>query len=263
MEQVLSRTSKFEKRVHELDFIRGILIILVIIDHLLNNFACAEYFGPLFKFSSWYWNNPARHFVQDFVALPLFVFLSGISCSFSKNNWVRAGKMILFWGVLSLGSNLLYAVGADQAVGINVRVDFNIIGVIAWSTLVYCIFEKRSWRILLGMCVVFFMFGSIVLPQIIEAAKAVGHYQSAYVPALWYYNDGLDQADIMNIYPFIIYFFLGAIFGRFYYPNKQSLLPRKDWERPICFIGRHSLLFYIGHQIVYVPLFYLLGLLLG
>lgn len=263
MEQVLSRKQKFETRVHELDFIRGVLIILVLIDHLLNNIASASYMGFMYNAASWYWNNPARWFVQDFVALPLFVFLSGISCMFSKNNWQRAGKMIIFWGILALGSNVLYAIGLNDIIGINLRVDFNIIGVIAWSNLIYCLFEKRTWKILATMCIVFFLFGSIVLPQIEKASIAAGHYDSAYVPALWYYNGGADQADRMTIYPYIIYFFLGAIFGRFYYSKQESLLPRKDWERPICFIGRHSLLFYIGHQIVYIPIFYVLRLIFG
>ena len=32
------RLGAFEKRVHEVDFLRGLLIIIVLIDHLLNNF---------------------------------------------------------------------------------------------------------------------------------------------------------------------------------------------------------------------------------
>jgi hypothetical protein len=40
-----------------------------------------------------------------------------------------------------------------------------------------------------------------------------------------------------------------------FYQDKKSRLPRGEWERPICFVGRNTLWIYLGHQVVFIPLF--------
>ena len=127
MQQVSNDFTSPNKRIHELDLFRGILILLVLFDHLMNYFASASYFGVLNSIGSFYWNNPARFFIQKFVALPAFVLLSGISCSFSKNNWTRAAKGLLLWGVIAAITNVLYAIGFEDTFGICIKIDFNII----------------------------------------------------------------------------------------------------------------------------------------
>ena len=52
----------------------------------------------------------------------------------------------------------------------------------------------------------------------------------------------------------------GALLSKFTYSvSKKSYFKRYEWERPICFIGRHSLIIYATHFIVLVGIFSLVG----
>ena len=90
-----------------------------------------------------------------------------------------------------------------------------------------------------------------------------------YVPFLWrpYVGDLVEgssaviQADHMPLFPYLGFFFLGALFSKLTYAKtKQSFFKRHNWERPICFVGRHTLLIYGTHVIVIMGFFLLLGL---
>ena len=75
----------------------------------------------------------------------------------------------------------------------------------------------------------------------------------ARVPAL--IEPTIPEADWMPLVPYIFFFFLGAVFSYFFYADKKSKLPRFEFERPFCFVGRYTLYIYLGHQVVFIPLF--------
>ena len=261
--KITRKPGAFEKRIHEVDFLRGVLMVLVIMDHLFWCLKAYNYrwwvatgmsvdlYYNVFKIFNFYWTNPIREVVRLF-ALCGFCFLSGISTVFSRNNWVRAGQMLLVYGIIAVGSNLLDASGimGDQVMSI----DFNVIGVLAWSTLFYCFAQNKTWRsILVGVLLTFLMCWYVV-PWL--SGTPMGE---AYAPALW---KPPFQGDWMPLFPFAFVFFLGAIFSYFIYaPTKQSIIKhRGEWERPICFLGRHTLVVYLGHQFVFIPFFMLISL---
>lgn len=257
------RKNKFESRIHEIDLARGLLICLVLFDHILNQCAKTSAFGGFYDFSNWYWNSGIRFFVQHYLALPAFVFISGISCAFSKNSWKRASQMILAWGIVSILTNLLYSTGVGDYFGVNFKVDFNIIGVLAWSQLIYCFFEKRSNKILVAMSLIFLGINELIIPNLYKLTLEAGHLDTAHLPALWYSQISL-LADQMTLFPSICWFFLGAAFGRILYPYPAiSKFKRHEWERGFCFIGRHSLWFYVLHQIILIPIFLIIRAILG
>lgn len=266
------RVSIFEKRIHEIDFIRGALIALVLFDHFMCDIMTysptwfdatnIQFFKFLSDVSYFYWTCLARDIIR-FFALFGFAFISGVSCAFSRNNWVRAGQMLTVFAVIAVGSNVLDATGLFG--NIVMRIDFNVIGVLAWSTLFYCFAQNKTWRsILVGALIAFFMFW-IVVPYLAHIPGMTDTYYDpnyipsptdAYAPPLW---EPVGQADWLPLFPYMCFFFLGALFSYFFYAKRRkSLLPRFNWERPICFIGRHSLLVYLGHQIILIPIFLLL-----
>ena len=270
MEEVaIQRVSPFEKRIHEIDLIRGILMCLVVMDHIFNLFMnfgfewagaahTQPYFG-MYEVALFYWTNPVRRVVR-WIALIGFVSVSGISCAFSRNNWVRAGQMIGFWAILFTGSNLLNAIvnANNWNFGIDTfRVDFNVIGVLAWSTLAYCFVQNKSWKWLLVIGII-----GLCLHPICYILQDTKLGSEAYVPFLWRPTGGLlEQADYMPLFPYLGFFFLGAMLSKFTYgKDKKSYFKRHDWERPFCFIGRHSLLVYISHFLVLIAIFSLVGL---
>lgn len=94
-----------KKRIWELDFLRGLAIIMMVFDHIMYDFAYLPgYFSnfydvnhPLFNwlndFARLYWNSTLRFFGREFFVL-LFLLISGISFTFSKDNFKRGGKML-------------------------------------------------------------------------------------------------------------------------------------------------------------------------
>ncbi len=256
LDNQIKRTGAFEKRVHEIDFLRGALIIIVLIDHILNNFLLHtetwyEITGNIFWHNFYlgmrfYWDCVARQIIR-YICLIAFCTISGISCSFSRNNWKRAGEMLLVFAFLAVATNFLHA---WRTLGdVETIIDFNVIGVLAWSTLFYCFVQNCSWKGLLASALCWLLFSSYGMSLI----NSIPGTQFARVPAL--IQPIFNTGDWMPIVPYIGFFFLGALFGYFFYSDRKSKLPRYNWERPICFVGRYTLYIYLGHQLVFIPLF--------
>ena len=283
----IKRVGAFEKRIHEVDFIRGALMLLVIIDHIFLRFAMngkawfeytdIEFFKHFYLFFSFYWNSIARSIIRPMVLFG-FTFISGISCAFSKDNWKRAGLMLLVYFGVMIVTNIM-----DATLGPGNRIDFNVIGVLAVSTLVYCFFQKFSWKSLSSVVLISCLITIFVIPILLTIPKMT----DAFVPFLWSpqsirvswnpdtlsfvyhsYPDafetmGIRIGDHMPLFPYMGFFFMGALVSSFIYVKKQSIFKhRYEFERPICFVGRHALWFYLGHQVIIFPIFWLLDLII-
>ena len=253
------KSSPFDIRVHEVDFFRGILIIMVLFDHLMNQFLLNNHFWEeMAAVAHWYWNFDLRAIVRFFVLI-VFCFISGVSSAFSRNNWLRAGQLIAVWAVLAVGSSLLqdWRIFGD----LRVSIPFNIIGVLGWSVLAYCFVQNKSWRSILALAIAMFVFSWYGIPwlqRIIEIKEI-----SPYAPALFKPEGPI--ADWMPLFPFAMFFMFGALLSYFVYRNrKESFTSVKyNWEKPFCFVGRHTMLIYLSHIVVLLLLFYLLNLIFG
>lgn len=262
----------FEKRIHEIDFIRGLLMCLVIMDHIFNLLmsyngtwmgeAGLQPFKAVHDFFYWYWHWPVRVWIR-YLALGGFCFISGISSAFSRNNWKRAIEMIILWAIIFIGSNLLQmgykASGWDLGIR-TFRVDFNIIGVLAYSTLIYCLFQNKHWKWLIVV-----MSIGIAIHIAIRIAFMVNPHFGENIYFVWLWKPSAwvaDQADWMPLVPYISFFFGGVLLSRFTYSkNRVSYFKRHEWERPICFLGRHSLIVYATHFILLMGIFALINLI--
>ena len=259
----------FEKRIHEIDFIRGLLMLLVVMDHIFNLLmsfnkgwagdAQTQPFYTIYQVAHFYWTNPARTIVR-WICLAGFCFVSGISCAFSKNNWKRAGQMIGLWAIILVGSRILEGCRVTYNWELGVKsfaVDFNIIGVLAWSTLIYCFVQEKSWKWLLVIGVI----GLLIHPICVLLSQTDWGKQS-FVPMLWEPNkEFFAHADYMPLFPYLGFFFGGALLSKFTYSvERKSYFKRHEFERPICFVGRHSLIIYISHFLLLIGIFSLVGL---
>ena len=269
------KVGAFEKRIHEIDFARGFLIALVLMDHLFcwiwqynGSWAYSammagrpyEFYKAVSEAFRFYWYSDARQIVR-YIALFGFCFVSGISTAFSRNNWIRAAQMIAFAFVLTIGSNILDAFLREPLDLDTMRIDFNVIAVLAWSTLFYCFIQNRSWRGLVCM-----LLGSLLVAwYFVPWLQSVNYIHDLNIYAPPFIEPDAAQADWMPLFPFMCFFLMGALLAHFVYlPDKKSLIKhRGNWERPFCFMGRHSLLFYVCHQAVLIPFFLLLNVFLG
>ncbi|MBO4285838.1 MAG: DUF1624 domain-containing protein [Bacilli bacterium] len=276
-QKVSRKAGAFEKRVHEIDFMRGVLILIVVMDHILNNIMLhaanwADWvpqnpaFQDLFDGMVWYWDGEPRAVIR-YLALFLFCFVSGISSQFSRNNWKRAGELLVVWAFLLVGGRLLEAY--NWLPGTNTRIDFNIIGVLAFSTLFYCFIQNQSWKGMLASCLIWFLVSCYLVPFLgaINTSTKEGVYLPAsenmniYLPVLWN-GKRYFTADWMPLFPYITFFFMGAVFSYFFYREKKSYFKRHEWERPFCFVGRNTIWIYLGHQVVFIPFFMLIDVII-
>ena len=109
------------KRVFEIDLLRGIIIIGMIIDHTLYNFSegglfdmfydfhgyqgLAAWIQPIHDFASWFYPGDVRIGIR-LIGIFGLLFLTGISSRFAKNNLRR--------------SLIIFGVGVLMTVGVNV-----------------------------------------------------------------------------------------------------------------------------------------------
>ena len=246
----------FDKRIHEIDFFRGILICLVIFDHLMwfiNYYICHNNSS----FLNWYWTSDLRFVVRQIV-LMLFLFTCGISCFFSRNNKKRGTLLFILALGVTLVTHLLQLMPmfASRVIAI----DINILGVIALSILLFSVFEKQhSKNLILVSAILMLFYFFILLSMKISPDTSYHPFRSILYCSFNPIKAGY-VGDYLPLFPYIIFLFLGVVFARRFYFNKTSLIKKKgSWEKPICFLGRHTLIIYIAHEVIFTLVFMLIG----
>ena len=232
-------------RIWEIDFLRGLAVILMVCYHLL--FDLGEFVG-IKKFLGWSTNLSTVAWVaaQYFFA-GLFVVLSGTSSTLSRNN-LRRGLRLL--AVSLLVSAATYIFDASSAVY------FGILQCLAVSMLVYgAAFEKARAAVCAAA-------GAAVigLAAILPALKEALAIRTNWLMPFGLHSQSFSAFDYFPLIPWFGIFLVGAALGKTLYASKRSLLP---WSLPTTFVnfaGRHSLLIYIIHQPVIMGVLYALGL---
>lgn len=263
------KRSAFDKRIHEIDFVRGILIILVIIDHIFcftNNYTSDwmslpgyEWMKNINNVTDFYWTSLARTIIRQ-LALFGFCFTSGVSCAFSKNNWKRAGQLLVVAFVLAIVTNIINAVMDFGSGGASMAITFNVIAVLGCSVLMYCFVQDKSNRSLWTLFLITVLISIWFIPFIDSNSKI--RENAILLPFFNPEEYGFPQGDYMPLFPYSIAFFLGALFARYFYKEKKSLLPKYEFERPICFVGRHTLIIYVTHALIIIGVLALIDVII-
>lgn len=277
---------KFRKRrVWELDFLRGLAILLVLFDHTMID--AAYIFGKEWVasgnafltnftfFAHDYLDSGLRLFWRPFFIF-LFFFVSGICTGFSRNNLTRSLKMILAAGFVT-GATAI----TDFVIGLEgTFILFGVIQCFAVTVAFYALCELLIYKPFKNKKAAKYIFsafclavGAIILILNAKFNVTLNQYESAYDVNYIETNGGLAglfvyaepsspiiTADYFPLMPYMGYFFLGAGLTSFIYPRKKSLLPFLDgkWHYPVTVPGRFSLIIYLAWQVV---AFIVLGLL--
>ena len=250
-------------RVWEVDFLRGLLIICVMIDHFFSSVARElTYYNTSFwqtfgQFCDNVWGNvntigQFRSIVQ-YPGVMVFVLLSGVSCSFSKNNLKRGIRMAIFALIETLATWIVSLIFQH-----NYLIGFNIIHVLAscvliWSLLDYLLSKcqtdcaRNVWGVAVALLTV--------------VCLIVGYYFLKYSGTHeWYwfivqssYSGTHSPSDFVSLTPALGWFLVGVTLGKFLYKEKKTLFStfNSKWVSPITFCGRYSLWFYLGSQVLY------------
>lgn len=242
-----------KKRIWELDFLRGLAIIMMVFDHIMYDFAYLPgYFSnfydvnhPLFNwlndFARLYWNSTLRFFGREFFVL-LFLLISGISFTFSKDNFKRGGKMLAVALIITLVTYLI-----DQALGFGVLIIFGVIHMFAVNTLITALIR----RFIKSEIIILFIGMLIITLSIIYDLFNV-HSISLSLQTLPKIIIGINSfgADHFGILPYLGIILIGTVIGKIFYQNRVSLIPQVEMKENNIFriAGRYSLYIYVLHQ---------------
>ncbi len=269
-------------RIWEVDFFRGISILLVIVDHAMYDFARVFTFwqnGPAFlaflnELGKLYLSGEVRYFWRP-AFLFVFFFTSGLCTAFSRNNALRGLRLAIVAAGISVVTYY-----ADILLGTSVYAMFGVLHCLATIILIYALFDflirsgffiaekirkkpvsEKAVRwtkvaLCLALGVIFAVIHSLYnvpLTVVTSSNQQVIETESKIL-GLFFYCDNWFTADYFPLFPFISFFFFGAAFSRIFYNKKRTLLPALDssWHYVCTLPGRYSIFFYLGGQIAVI-----------
>ena len=222
-------------RIWELDALRGVCILCVIVVHFLFDLS---FFGGLdLTLPAWY------VFIKEYGGA-IFVVLSGVCVTLGSKS-VRRGLIVFACGMLITAVTYgMYRLGMS---GADVVVKFGVLHLLGVCMLVYPAFKKLPPATLTVLGLVIAITGyairGIIVPQ---------HW--LFPLGLTY--EGFTSSDYFPLFPQLGYFLIGAAIGKTAYREKRTFLPGAFQQTPVarffCWCGRQSLFIYLLHQpIVY------------
>ena len=256
-------------RAYELDLIRGIALIMMICMHfsydIRYEFGCDAF---SYLSSYWYWV-----FVHP-LNLVLFVGISGICCSFSRNNVKRGAKLLavaMAFTIVTTGISYITSV-VSFLPEIYCLILFNVLHLLSVSTLLYALLEFIMNKLKLSDKAQSFIIGMIGLYIMLLVTK-INYYDGVssnwlLIPVGIEVRNAPDVADYMNIVPWMGVFLVGAALGKVCYKDKKSLFPTPNptlckIKAPVEFLGRHSLIVYLVHQPIGYAILFVFFKLIG
>ncbi len=269
-------------RIWELDFIRGLCVLLMIFDHTMYDLAdifgkewylaaketssaSTEFFYNLWQMAKEYYfgsttstfwgvmsqGSEIRAFVEPMVVV-IFAIVCGISCSFSRSNLKRGIELAILAGLITLVTRLL---GEEMMITFGVFQMFTI-AILLWCLIDWiCKHNKIKTAMACGIIgVIMLVINQVLVGIWLNDNTAFSTNSNGFF--LGYFMLGvrsIPSADYQPIFPYVAWMLIGATIGPMLYMNKKSLLPRLgkyDWYEPINFWGRYAMWVYVAHQVV-------------
>lgn len=211
-----------KNRIWEIDFLRGIALILMIYFHLIYDMG--EIYGYPVDYTKGFNAFTGR------AAGTLFIFLSGISSTLSRNN-IKRGIKILALGLLITGATYLYN---PQMV-----IVFGILHFLGTARLLSVPLDKVDVYPLAIGAIIIFTAGRFIgrIPVEGNGLFILGLTGSNFV-----------SADYYPLIPWFGLFLFGVVIGKLIYGEKKSIFKFSPGNNPISFVGRRTLLIYLIHQ---------------
>ena len=226
----MSNSSK-SNRIWELDAMRGVAILAVIMLHFLYDLQAFLGLQTL--------DNPVLHTVMQYGGV-IFVALSGLCATLGRRSF-RRGVLVFGCGmVITLVTVVMAKLGFVHE---SIIIKFGVLHLLGVCMMLWPVCKKLpTWLLaVLGLAMV-----------------VLGYwFQTLLVESRWLFPLGLCYAgftssDYFPLFPNLGWFLLGAVLGRTAYRKKQTLLSRFPAEAaPIRFFrwcGTHSLWIYLLHQ---------------
>ena len=222
-----------EKRIWELDALRGLGILGMILSHLA--------YDLIVLYGVWCPKSTALFdFVQSWGGM-LFLVLSGICVTLGSRH-IRRGLLVFLCGMaVSAATGLMYLMGlADESI----LIYFGVLHCLGCCMLLWPVFRKYPAWLLLALGVILAVLGLYLVRNVSVSFP--------WLIPLGIPSHSFTTSDYFPLLPNLGYFLAGAAIGKWVYREKKSLLPKVNTQTPalhfLCFCGRHSLLIYLLHQ---------------
>lgn len=235
-----------EERFWEIDFLRGLAIIMMIIYHLFYDLDFFNVYN--ININSGFWWYFAR------TTATMFILLVGISLTLSysrarmlnpKSNlyskYLRRGLRTFAGGLIITLMTWIFLREGFIIFGVLHLIGISII-------LAYPFLKLRSWNLLIGI-----IFTSIGI--------YLKKFTFGFPWLIWlgFKPDTFYTVDYFPIFPWFGVILIGLFIGNLLYANYTRKF--NFWDPPnfsfiglFCFLGRHSLLIYLIHQPILITL---------
>lgn len=221
------------KRYSEVDILRGIAVVMMIVFHAVFDF---DYF-KIYNFNIYngFWLYFAR------LIATIFIFLVGISMTLSYYrkgfgflNYFKRGSVVLGYGLsITLVTYLFLREGT---------IIFGILHFIGISIILGSLFLRfKNLNLILG--------GIFIL---------LGFYIKSFVvnyPWLVFLGLRFENFYTLDYFPLLPWFgvvLLGLYFGKVFYPEGKRRFKIEMKNKYLSYLGRHSLIIYLLHQPILV-----------
>ena len=228
-----NQDKNYNNRIWELDFLRGLALILMTYFHLIYDMK------ELYGYPVSYEGN-----VTDFIgklSAILFITISGISTSLGRSSWKRGLKVL---GAAMLITLVSYIFNNDFFV------IFGILHFLGLSMILSVILKKLNNISLLAIGTAIMLVGYNI---------PLDNFSNDYLMMLGFRSPAFSSSDYYPLIPYLGIFLIGMVLARMLYHRKKSLIAPFPGHHIISMAGRHSLPIYLIHQPVIILILYLIN----
>lgn len=258
------------QRIWELDFLRGVCVLLMIFDHTMYDIGSLfcdawtntgkEHLITLVELAQDYFSNSELRFTVQKIVVWIFALLCGISCSFSRSNLKRGIQATIIASIITIVTFYM-----DTAI------KFGILHMFAFSILLWWFIDTvccHKKMVTAGVClflgVMIITMNEGFMSVYAQNAQAFAVDNSKYFIGEFMLGkpNSFFSADYYPIFPTTGYMLIGAGISVLLYPKKKSLLPwlgKYDWYKPFAFWGRIAIWVYAFHQVAVVVILALIS----
>jgi uncharacterized membrane protein len=217
-------------RLGEIDALRGMAIILMVIFHTIVDLKDFYHYPVNYHNGFWYYLGKS--------SASLFIFLSGLSATLATSH-IRKGSRIFCCGLALTIITWFYSPGW--------YIRFGILHFLGISLITYPLVNKQKPGTLLLLAIFAVLLGIWAADQIVPWPLLI---------PLGLLPDGFQTLDYYPLFPWYGIFLIGAAVGKHFYQAGTSLFPHVVFPQPLTFLGRHSLAIYLIHQPLLLVLLY-------
>ncbi len=228
-----------KKRYWEIDFVRGVALIMMILSNLVTDL---QFFLGFTAYERFWW-----YFAR--LTASLFVSISGVSLWISHFKSHSLEKYLYrFVRLFGLGVVITFVTFALLEKGTIYFGVLHFLGLASLLSLPFYRFKEKNIFFAL-----FFLFGS----EFVQKIKS----ETLILLPLGITPENFFTLDYFPIFPWFGIFLIGLTVGSILYPHGERRVKLRNPSfflvRGICLIGRHTLLVYLIHQPILVSLLFI------